>query len=111
MHVQYGDPLGVFVNPYSSISREVHQACIAFDEVRVLLLQLGSLRSMLPLLLKMQASTKGPGGAGSIKSLKALVDQLDLNASRWFSKVPPIFKCADIEGTAEMLIFSVLAIT
>ncbi|KAA1092981.1 hypothetical protein PGT21_019940 [Puccinia graminis f. sp. tritici] len=111
MHVQYGDPLGVFVNPYSSISRAVHQACIAFDEVRVLLLQLGSLRSMLPLLLKMQATTKGPGGASSIKSLKALVDQLDLNASRWFNKVPPIFKRADGEGAAEMLIFSVLAIT
>ncbi|OAV94685.1 hypothetical protein PTTG_06875 [Puccinia triticina 1-1 BBBD Race 1] len=111
IHAQRGDPLGIFVNPYSSISPAVHDACVAFDEVRVLMLRLGTLRSMLPLLFKMQASTKAPGGAGTIKSLKALVDQLDLNARKWFDKVPPIFKRPDIHGTGEMLVFAVLVIT
>ncbi|KAA1092982.1 hypothetical protein PGT21_019993 [Puccinia graminis f. sp. tritici] len=110
-HVQRGDPLGIFLNPYSSITPAVHDACVAFDEVRVLLSQIGSLRSMLPLLLKMQASAKAAGGVESTKSLKTLVDQLDLNASRCFDQVPPIFKRADIEDTAESLMFSVLAIT
>ncbi|OAV94675.1 hypothetical protein PTTG_26901 [Puccinia triticina 1-1 BBBD Race 1] len=110
-HVERGDLLGIFVNPYSTISPAIHDACVAFDGVRVLLLQLGHLRSMLPLLLQMQASTKASKGAGSIKSLKGLVDQLDVNACKLFDKVPAIFKRPDIESSAEMLMFSVTAMT
>jgi hypothetical protein len=59
----------------------------------------------------MQASAKSPEGAGTIKSLKALVDQLDLNATRWFDRVPPIFKRTDLEVSDEILMFSALVIT
>ncbi|KAA1107821.1 hypothetical protein PGTUg99_024199 [Puccinia graminis f. sp. tritici] len=111
MYVQRDDPLGIFENPYSSISPAVHQVHVAFDQVRVSLLQLGSLKHMLPLLFKMQASAKAPGGAGSIKSLKAMVDQLDLNATRWFDKVPPMFKRADTEAPVDILSFSAFVIT
>ncbi|KAA1092977.1 hypothetical protein PGT21_019774 [Puccinia graminis f. sp. tritici] len=106
-HVQRGDPLGIFANPYSRISPAVHQAHVAFDEVRASLLELGSLKYMMRLLFKMQADSKAPVGTESMKTLKALVDQLDLSARKWLDKVPPIFKRVDINAPAEILIFSV----
>ncbi|KAA1089495.1 hypothetical protein PGT21_020146 [Puccinia graminis f. sp. tritici] len=110
-HVPRGDPLGIFVNPYSSISPTVHESYLAFDQVRVSLVQLGALKCIMPLLFKLQASTKAPEGTGTTKSLKALVDQLDLNATRWFNRVPQIFKRTDPEVSGEILMFSVLVIT
>ncbi|KAA1071852.1 hypothetical protein PGT21_021363 [Puccinia graminis f. sp. tritici] len=106
-HVSRGDPLGIFVNPFSNISPAVREAHVAFDAVRVSLFRLGSLKHMLRLLLKMEGDTKAPSGAGSIKPLKLLVDQLNLNAIRCLDKIPPAFKRVDIEGPAEMLMFSV----
>jgi hypothetical protein len=99
------------VNPFSRISPAVHEAHVAFDAVRSSLVQLGSLKHMLRLLLKMQDDTKAPSGAASIKPLKALVDQLNLNANRCFDKVPPAFQRVNIEGPPEMLMFSVRVIT
>jgi hypothetical protein len=98
------------VNPYSRISPAVHQAQVAFDRVRASLLQLGSLKYMMRLLFKMQADSKAPAGAESMKTLKALVDQLELSARQWFDKVPPIFKYVDINAPVEILIFSVFVI-
>lgn len=110
-HVSPGDPLGIFVNPYTNISPEVHDLCVRYDRARVLMWQLGSLRSMFPLLGKMQASTKEKGDAASFKSLKALVDLLELNVWKWYDKVSPIFKRPDIGGSAELLMFSVIIVT
>ncbi|KAA1089488.1 hypothetical protein PGT21_019662 [Puccinia graminis f. sp. tritici] len=107
-----GDPLGIFVNPYHTIMNPAaHELYVAFDEVRALLWRLGSLRSLLPLLHTMQANAETSGGAASVKSLEALVDQLDLNARKRFDQVSPIFKRPDVEGCPERLMFSVLVIT
>jgi hypothetical protein len=59
----------------------------------------------------MQANAETSGCAASVKSLQALVDQLDLNARKWFDQVSPIFKRPDVEGCPERLMFSVLVIT
>jgi len=111
-HVDCGDPLGIFVNPYSIISPEVHEAYVAFDQIRVSLWRLGSLRSILPLLYKLQKDSKrNTGGEASLKYLKSLVDQLDLNAGKWLDNIPPSFKRPELKQSPEMLFFSVMVIT
>ena len=102
----------MFVNPYSLISPAVHEVRVAFDEVKVSMRRLGSLRSLLPLLMKMQSTSKeSPERETSMKSLKAVVDELDLNMRKWFDSVSPIFKRPDVQQDAEKLVFSVMVIT
>ncbi|PLW38344.1 hypothetical protein PCASD_10581 [Puccinia coronata f. sp. avenae] len=111
-HVHRGDPLGMFLNPYSLISPAAQGLRVAFDEVKVLMWRLGSLRSTLPLLMKMQlVSKESSGREASVQSLKAVVDELDLNMRKWFDSVSPIFKRPDIQDDAEKLVFSVMVIT
>ncbi|KAI7945867.1 hypothetical protein MJO29_012255 [Puccinia striiformis f. sp. tritici] len=115
---QPGDPLGIFINPYTRITPEVQEIYIAFDLVRVSLLQVGSLYSMLPLLNLMKTSQGNHPhhpelgiGSSSAKSLKALVDQIDHYATRWFDQLPIFLKRSNVQSGPEQLMFSVLVTT
>jgi hypothetical protein len=62
--------------------------------------------------MKMQlVSKESSGREASVQSLKAVVDELDLNMRKWFDSVSPIFKRPDIQDDAEKLVFSVMVIT
>ncbi|KAH9444653.1 hypothetical protein H4Q26_006227 [Puccinia striiformis f. sp. tritici PST-130] len=114
---QPGDPLGIFVNPYTRIPPDVHEIYNAFDLVRVSLLQVGSLHSMLPLLNLMKTSPNKhhyhPDGGidSSFRSLKTLVDQIDRHATKWFDNLPFFLKRSNVESGPELLLFSVLVTT
>ena len=78
------------MNLYSITSSAVHNTYVAFDQARVSLWRLRSLRSILPALLyKLQKVSKRniEEGAASLKSLKSLGDQLNLNAGKFFNSM------------------------
>ncbi|PLW38371.1 hypothetical protein PCANC_06105 [Puccinia coronata f. sp. avenae] len=110
---QPDDPLGMFVNPYTAVSRAVYEMYTSYDVVRVSLLQVGSLQSMLPLLnvMKTGAGQHQPGGQESLRALKTLVDQIDHHATKWFDQLPPLLKRSNVESGPEQLMFSVLLTT
>ncbi|KNZ60023.1 uncharacterized protein VP01_1625g12 [Puccinia sorghi] len=89
-HVNRRDQLGIFVNPYSIISPAVQEAYIGFNQARVSLWRLGSLRSILHLLFKLQqkVSKRNAGGGALLKSFKSLIDQPNLNAGKWLNNIP-----------------------
>lgn len=101
----------MFVNPYTPISRELHEIYVASDAVRVSLLQVGSLHSMLRVLNLIKAGKNTSEAQGSLRPLKSLVDQIDRHASKWFDQLPHFLKRSNVESGPEQLMLSVMVTT